>query len=165
MDNQSSLLAAWAPRVLSILRIVVAFLIIQHGTQKLFGYPPQPPPPQPTPQATQQQAGQQPQQQRPAAQQGLPPLLLVASILETFGGLLILFGLFTRPVAFILSGEMAVAYFYQHAPNSFWPVVNRGEPAVFYCFFFLYLVFVGAGIWSLDYLMRRRRAIEGLREE
>ncbi|HKC63187.1 MAG TPA: DoxX family protein [Pyrinomonadaceae bacterium] len=157
MDNQSSLLAHWSPRVLSILRIVVAFLIIQHGTQKLLGYPAQPPPPQPPPQAA-QQAGQQPPQQRPAAQQSLPPLLLVASILETFGGLLILLGLFTRPAAFILAGEMAVAYFYQHAPNSFWPVVNRGEPAVFYCFLFLYIVFAGGGHWSLDYLMRRKGA-------
>ena len=159
MDNQSSLLAHWSPRVRSILRIVVAFLIIQHGTQKLLGYPAPPPPPQPTPQAA-QQAGQQPQQQqqRPAAQQSLPPLLLVASILETFGGLLILLGLFTRPVAFILAGEMAVAYFYQHAPNSFWPVVNRGEPAVFYCFLFLYIVFAGGGHWSLDYLIWRKGA-------
>ena len=164
MDNQSSLLAAWAPRVLSIARIVIAFLIIQHGTQKLLGYPPQPAPPQPPPQAA-QQAGQQPQQpqQRPAQQQSLPPLLLTASIIETFGGLLILLGLFTRPAAFLLAGEMAVAYFYQHAPNGFWPIVNRGEPAVLYCFFFLYLVFVGAGVWSLDYMMRRKQAstIEG----
>ncbi|PYS51007.1 MAG: DoxX family protein [Acidobacteria bacterium] len=159
MDNQSSLLAHWSPRVLSILRIIVAFLIIQHGTQKLLGYPAQQPSPQPTPQAAQQagQTPQQQQQQRPPAQQSLPPLLLTASILETFGGLLILLGLFTRPVAFILAGEMAVAYFYQHAPNSFWPVVNRGEPAVFYCFLFLYMIFAGGGHWSLDYLIRRKQ--------
>ena len=142
MDNQSSFLAQWSPRVLSILRIVVAFLFIQYGTQKLFGYPPQPPPPQPPPQA---------------AQQGLPTYVLVAGALEAFGGLFLLLGLLTRPIAFILSGEMAVAYFYQHAPGSFWPLVNRGIPAVLFCFVFLYLVFAGGGTWSLDSLIRRRR--------
>lgn len=151
MDNQSSFLAHWSPRVLSILRIVVAFLFIQYGTQKLFGYPP---PPQPPPQAAQQAA----QQQQPA-RQGLPTYVLVAGALETFGGLLILLGLFTRPIAFILSGEMAVAYFYQHAPGSFWPLVNRGIPAVLFCFIFLYMVFAGGGRWSLDYLVRRKREV------
>src|SRR5205085_1336362 len=152
MDNQSSFLAQWSPRVLSILRIVVAFLFIQYGTQKLFGYPPQPPPPQPPPQAA-QQAGQQQQ----AAQQGLPTYVLVAGALEVFGGLFILLGLLTRPIAIILSGEMAVAYFYQHAPGSFWPLINRGIPAVLFCFVFLYLVFAGGGTWSLDSLIRRTK--------
>src|SRR2546423_9472338 len=128
MNNQSSFLAHWSPRVLSILRIVVAFLFIQYGTQKLFGYPPQPPP----------QAAQQAGQQQQAAQQGLPTYVLVAGALEVFGGLFILPGLLTRPIAFILSGEMAVAYFYQHAPGSFWPLVNRGIPPVPFSFRFLF---------------------------
>jgi putative oxidoreductase len=81
-----------------------------------------------------------------------------AGVLETFGGLLIVIGLFTRPVAFILSGEMAVAYFQAHAPRAFWPVLNGGESAVLFCFIFLYLFAVGAGPVSVDALLRRRRA-------
>jgi putative oxidoreductase len=80
----------------------------------------------------------------------------IGAILEVFGGILIVLGLFTRPVAFILSGEMAVAYFQFHAPGSFWPSVNQGIPAILYCFLFLYLAFAGAGAWSIDALLARR---------
>ena len=139
--NDSALLArwrSWAPQLLSLLRIVVAFLFMQVGTGKLFAFP-----------ASIMPGG------------GTAPLASlagVASVLEVFGGLLILVGLFTRPVAFILSGEMAFAYFIGHAPQGFWPVLNQGAPAVFYCFFFLYLSAAGAGPWSLDALRRRPTA-------
>lgn len=128
---------SWAPRLLSILRIVAAFLFMQVGTAKLFGLP------------------------APIMPDGgtapLGTLPGIAGALETFGGLLLLLGLFTRPVAFILSGEMAVAYFIGHAPQGFWPVLNQGAPAVFYCFLFLYLSAAGAGPWSLDAKRSRRR--------
>ena len=133
MTNQSSFFATWSPRLLSVLRIVTAFLFMAHGAQKLFGFP-------------------------AAMQGGAPPLMSlfgVGGILEFFGGLLILLGLFTRPVAFILAGEMAVAYFMMHAPGGFWPLLNRGEGAVLYCFIFLYLVVAGGGPWSLDRQLRR----------
>ena len=123
----------WSPRLLSILRVVTAFVFMEHGTQKLLGLPPSPQPMPPH----------------------LPPLLMVAGILEAFGGLLILFGLLTRPVALILAGEMAVAYFMVHARHSFWPLVNRGESAVLYCFIFLFLAVAGGGAWSIDRLWRR----------
>jgi putative oxidoreductase len=128
--------AALGPRLLSVLRIVAAFLFIAHGTQKLFGVPAAEP-------------------RDPVA---LFSLLGIAGILETFGGLLLVVGLFTRPVAFLLAGEMAVAYFLRHAPQAFWPLLNRGELAVLYCFLYLYLAAVGGGPWSLDRL--RRRATE-----
>ncbi len=85
----------------------------------------------------------------------------VAGMLETFGGALLLLGLFTRPVAFILSGEMAVAYFMGHAPNGFWTVLNQGTPAVFYCFLFLYLSTAGPGPWSIDALRQRKSGLSG----
>jgi len=84
-------------------------------------------------------------------------LVWVAAVLEVVGGALLLLGLFTRPVAFILSGEMAFAYFMGHAPSGFWPVLNQGQPAIFYCFFFLYLSAAGPGPWSLDAMIARRR--------
>lgn len=118
----------WAPRLLSILRIVAAFLFIAHGTQKLFTWPIDEP-------------------RDPAP---LLSLMGVAGVLETFGGLFLLLGLFTRPVAFILAGEMAVAYFMTHAPQGWWPILNRGELAALYCFLFLYLTAAGGGPWSLD---------------
>jgi len=122
--------STWAPYLLSILRIVVAFLFIQVGTAKLFAFP------------------------GPVMPGGgtapLASLPGIAGALETVGGALLLLGLFTRPVAFILSGEMAVAYFIGHAHQSFWPVLNLGAPAVYYCFLFLYLSASGAGPWSLD---------------
>jgi putative oxidoreductase len=127
------LTAALGLRLLSVLRIVAAFLFIAHGTQKLFGVPAAEP-------------------RDPVA---LFSLVGVAGILETFGGVLLLVGLFTRPVAFLLAGEMAVAYFVRHAPQAFWPLLNRGELAVLYCFLYLYLAAVGGGPWSLDRLRRR----------
>ena len=128
--------ARWTPYLLSVLRIVVAFLYIVHGTQKLFGWPalePRPPVP-------------------------LMSLLGAAGVIETFGGLLMLLGLFTQPVAFILAGEMAAAYFIAHAPRGFWPLLNRGEPPVYFCFTWLYFAAAGAGPWSLDALRGRSGA-------
>lgn len=133
----NSFLTVWTPRVLSILRIIAGFLFLWHGSQKLFNYPP---------------SGQ-------PGDGSLPPLMLVAGILEFFGGSLLLVGLFTRPVAFILSGLMAVAYFMAHAPHGFLPMLgggNNGEPAVIYCFVFLYFAFAGGGAWSLDRLIWKR---------
>ena len=126
----------WSPRLLSVLRIVAAFDFIAHGTQKLFGLP---------------GAGQHPPFQ-------LLTLFGTAGILETFGGLLLLFGLFTRPVAFLLSGEMAVAYFRMHAKAGFWPILNHGELATLYCFVWLYVAATGGGPWSVDAWLARRRA-------
>ena len=143
MAEHNSFTATWAPRALSLLRIVSAFLLMQHGAQKLFGVllpPPPPGAPAPPPAAF-----------NPFSTMG------VGGILEFFGGLLLLFGLFTRPVAFVLSGMMAVAYFMAHASASFWPIINRGETAALYCFIFLYFVFAGGGPWSLDSLLRRRK--------
>lgn len=129
------LAARWAPRLLSVLRIVAALMYITHGTQKLFGFPSLEP--------------------KPAAE--LFSLFGVAGVLETFGGLLLLLGLFTRPVAFLLSGEMAVAYFMFHFPKSFWPILNLGENVVLFCFLYLYLAAVGGGEWALDRVLARRR--------
>ncbi len=119
-------LSPWSARLLSVLRIVVGLLFTFHGSQKLFGWPPS------------DHAG------------SATGLMLVAGILEFGGGLLILIGLFTRPVAFILSGLMAVAYFMAHAPQHALPIVNQGELAVLYCFVFLYLAAAGPGPWSVD---------------
>lgn len=137
MADLNAFYSSWSPRLLSILRIVTGFLIMQHGSPKLFGFP----------------AAAQ-----PAATQPALSLLWFAGVLEVFGGLLILLGLFTRPVAFILAGEMAVAYFMMHATQSFWPALNRGELAALYCFVFLYLSAAGAGPWSIDQLWRRGAA-------
>ena len=139
MTNSKSFYATWSPYLLSIMRIVIALLFMQHGSQKLFGIP-------------------------AAPQGGLPPLmslLWVAGILEFFGGLFILLGLFTRPVAFILAGEMAVAYFKVHLPQGFWPLLNRGELAALYCFVFLYLAVAGGGAWSIDRLWQRDETLWG----
>lgn len=125
--------AVWTGRVLSVLRIMTAALFLEHGTSKLFGFPPSP---FPVP--------------------GLFSLIGASAILEGVGGLLLLLGLFTRPTAFILCGEMAVAYFLVHAPQGFFPMLNHGEGAIQYCFVFLYLIFAGAGPWSLDALLRER---------
>jgi putative oxidoreductase len=125
---------AWAPQLLSLLRIVAAFMFIQPGTMKLLGWP----------------------MAMPGG--GTVPLLSqmgVGAVMEIVGGSLLLVGLFTRPVAFLLSGEMAVAYFQFHAPQSFWPIVNQGQPAVLYCFIWLYLSAAGAGPWSLDALRKK----------
>jgi putative oxidoreductase len=124
-------LSKYAPQALAVLRIVTALLFIEHGTAKLFGFP--------------AMAG-------PASAGGsLPPILLLAAILEVFGGLAILVGFFTRPVAFILSGLMAVAYWMAHVPKGgFFPLTNGGDAAILFCFIFLYLVFAGPGAWSVD---------------
>jgi putative oxidoreductase len=123
---------SWAPYLLSILRIVATFLFMQFGTAKLFGFP------------------------APIMPGGgtapLGSLAWFASVLETFGGAFLLLGLFSRPVAFLLSGEMAFAYFIGHAPQGFWPVLNQGHPAILFCFTFLYLSSAGPGPWSLDAL-------------
>jgi putative oxidoreductase len=120
----------WSPYLLSVLRIVVAFTFISHGTQKLFAFPvlePRNPVP-------------------------LSSLLGMAGLLELVGGLLLFLGVFTRPVAFLLSGEMAVAYFMAHASRNFWPILNGGEVAVLFCFVWLFLAAAGPGPWSLDAL-------------
>ncbi|MBC7930567.1 MAG: DoxX family protein [Rubrivivax sp.] len=143
MANQT--LSRWTPQVLSILRIVAAFLLTAHGSQKVMNFPPAPPPP---PQAAAQQ-------QAPAAPKEVPLIITVAGWLELVGGLLLLIGLFTRPVAFILSGLMAVAYFMAHAPGGFWPIINKGELAVILCFVYFYLFFAGGGPWSVDSCLRR----------
>ena len=122
----------WAGEALSLLRIVAALLFLLHGTSKLFGFPPFP--------------------------MALPKpgeLLWIGALLELFGGLLLLAGFLRRPVAFILSGEMAVAYWMFHAPQSTFPSVNMGEPAILFCFVFLLIAAGGPGPWSLD--ARRRQ--------
>ncbi|HEX9293156.1 MAG TPA: DoxX family protein [Gemmatimonadales bacterium] len=130
----------WASQLLSLLRIVLAFLFIQVGTAKLFALP-----------AAVMPGG------GTAAVGSLP---WVAGVIEVIGGPLILLGLFTRPVAFVLAGEMAVAYFYGHARMGhwLWPVLNMGQTAVIYCFLFLYFSAAGPGPWSLDALLARRRS-------
>src|SRR5436190_6085432 len=115
-------------RLLSVLRIVVAGLFIQHGMAKLLHVP----------------------YVASFDNVHLMSLVGLAGMLEIVGGLLLLIGLFTRPVAFILSGEMAVAYFLGHAPHGFWPVLNQGHPAILFCFIWLYLSAAGPGPWSLD---------------
>jgi putative oxidoreductase len=127
-------LIVWAPRVLSLLRIIAALLFMEHGLMKLFHFPaPQPGAPDP-----------------------LPTILLVAASLEVVGGGLIALGLFTRIAAFVCSGQMAVAYFMAHGSQGFWPALNGGEAAILFCFIFLYLVFAGPGVWSLDTAVRKR---------
>ena len=124
-------LLAYAPYVLSVLRIIAGFLFLQHGMQKVFGFPAPPP------------GGQPP----------FASLYGIAGLLEFIGGILIMIGCLTRPIAFLLSGEMAVAYFKVHAPMGFWPAKNQGETAIFFCFLFLYFVFAGSGPWSVDALI------------
>lgn len=124
----SDTLTLWAPRMLSVLRIIAALIFMVHGTQKILGLPPM---------------------EQPPLIASLPG---VAGILELVGGALLVVGLFTRPVAFVLSGLMAAAYFIAHAPRSFFPVENGGDAAILYCFIFLYLVFAGPGPWSVDAL-------------
>jgi putative oxidoreductase len=128
MKFSNSTYKAWTPRILGILRIIIGFLYLQHGTAKLFGIP------------------------HIAMFDGLQlaSLLGLAGILELVGGVLILIGLYTRQAAFILSGEMAFAYFMAHAPHGFLPILNQGELAVVYCFVFLYFAVAGAGAYSID---------------
>jgi putative oxidoreductase len=119
-------LSAYQPYALAALRIVAALLFIEHGTMKLFAFP-----------AAQMEGS-------------LPPLMLFAALLEVVGGILMLIGFLTRPVAFILSGQMAFAYFMAHYPKSFYPALNGGDGAVLFCFIFLFFVFAGAGAFSVD---------------
>ena len=133
MANSGSPFYRWSPIFLSILRIVIGLLFIEHGSQKLFNFPPSPQP----------------------HEGGLHGLMLIGACLEFGGGILVLLGFFTRPVAFILSGEMAVAYFMFHAKGSLHPILNHGELAVAYCFVFLYMAVAGAGSWSVDALWRK----------
>ena len=130
----SELIDYWTPRLLSVLRIVTAFLFVQHGMQKWLGFP-----------------------APPHGTIELMSLAGVGGLLELCGGVLLLLGLCTRPAAFLLSGEMAVAYFIAHAPQGFWPLLNRGELAVLYCFVFLFLFAAGGGPWSVDQWLRSRR--------
>ncbi len=128
-------LTKFAPQVLSILRIVSGLIFMEHGLQKHLAFPP-----------------------RAAGVASGPDLLSlqgIAGILEIVGGILIIFGLFTRPVALILSGEMAIAYWYAHFPRGFFPVLNGGDAAILYCFVFLYMIFAGGGAWSLDRWVRK----------
>jgi putative oxidoreductase len=128
----------YAPYILSILRIVAALLFFEHGTSRLFGWPS----PLPT-----------------------PPVLSMywfAGSIEFVGGALLVLGLFTRPAALIMSGEMAFAYFISHAPGGFFPILNRGDGAILFCFIFLYIAFAGPGPWSVDALMARKRDAAGL---
>jgi putative oxidoreductase len=133
--NMDDLTTVWAPRVLSILRIIAALIFFEHGSQKLLGLPPTDNPP------------------------AFLSMSWIAGLLELIGGALLAVGLFTRPVAFVLSGEMAFAYWLAHAPRSFFPVLNGGDAAILYCFVFLYLAFAGGGPWSVDALRARRNPV------
>ncbi len=119
-------LSAYAPQALSVLRIIAALLFLAHGTQKLMGFP---------------------------AAEFAPPMFSIfwfAGVIEIVTGILIGVGLFTRPAAFIASGTMAVAYFMVHAPGNFFPANNGGDAAILFCFVFLFLVFAGPGVWSVE---------------
>ncbi len=125
--NGTALTTTWTPRLLSVLRIVAGLQFLEHGTQKFFSFP--------------MRTGSAPE---------LASLIGVQGCLEIVGGLLIILGLFTRPVAFVLAGNMAVAYFMAHAPRSFFPALNGGDAAILFCFVFLYLAAAGGGVWSID---------------
>ena len=124
MTSLNATLEKGRPYILSVLRIVVALLFIEHGLQKYFGFPSAGPP--------------------------MTTLLYVQGVIEIVGGILLLIGAYTRVVAFILAGDMAVAYFMAHFPRSFFPAVNGGDAAVLYCFAFFYIFFAGGGPWSFD---------------
>lgn len=131
--NLDALGAAWAPRLLSIVRIMSGLLFLQHGTAKLLGFP----------------AGAVP------ANFNLMSMPGYAGMIEFVCGILLVIGLFSRPAAFIASGMTAVAYFMVHAPMGFFPILNRGELAALYCFVFLYLAAAGPGPWSIDAARRK----------
>src|SRR5580658_8112282 len=131
MALEMSALTSLEPRLRSLARIVIGFTFSLHGWQKFFG-------------AFGGLGGSRPP---------LSSMLGMAGVIETIGGALIILGLFTRPVAFLVAGEMAIGYFRTHAPRGLWPITNGGELAVFYCFFFLWLSSAGAGPWSLDRLL------------
>lgn len=132
--NTTALETVWAPRLLSVLRVAAALIFMAHGTQKILGFP--------------------------SSGNPLPDaftLPWIAGVLELFGGALLVVGLYVRPVAFILSGLMAAAYWIAHAPRSPFPVLNGGDAAILYCFVFLFLVAAGGGVWSLDNTLRNKR--------
>lgn len=133
-NERAALFEIWSPRVLSIVRIVVALIFLEHGTQKLLGFP---------------------MGERAAVEFGT--LSWWSGLFELVTGVLLVPGLFSRSAAFIASGEMAVAYWWAHAPRDFFPVNNGGDAAILYCFIFLYLVFSGPGPWSLDAILERRQ--------
>lgn len=133
---------SWAPYLLSVMRIVAAFVFFQVGSAKLFAFPA----------AVMPDGGTAP----------LASLAGIAGALEVVGGALLMLGLFTRPVAFLVSGEMAFAYFIGHAPQGFWPVLNGGQPAILYCFIWLYISAAGPGPWSIDALRAKRRRTAAL---
>lgn len=124
---------SWAPRLLSVLRFFIGLLLLQHGTAKFFGFPVVP----------------------MFAHLKMSSMFGIAGYFELIGGALLVVGLFTRPVAFILSGMTAVAYFYAHAPRSFFPVLNGGETVILFCFGLLYIAAAGAGPWSIDALWKK----------
>jgi putative oxidoreductase len=128
-------LSAYAPRALSILRIVAGLLFVEHATQKFFAFP------------------------APFPMQPLPPLFMAAGTIELVAGTLITLGLFTRFAALIASGEMAVAYFMIHNPQSFWPILNKGEVVILFCFTFFYLIFAGPGSWALDHVVGKKARV------
>jgi putative oxidoreductase len=134
MPSFAALDRIWAPQVLSLLRFVAGLLFLSVGIAKYFGIPPVP------------------------MFANLPPLLWVQGMIELVGGTLMVLGLLTRPTAFILSGNMAVAYFYGHFPRSFFPVANNGSAAILFCFVFFYIFFAGPGPWSLDHRLGWERA-------
>ena len=131
-----SRLRSFQPYALSIMRMGIGYMFTAVGTNALFGFPPN------------------------AAGKVTPThfgtMVWYGGVCETFGGALVILGLLTVPVAFLLCGEMAVAYFYAHAPRGFFPILNGGEAAILYCFVFLYLFFAGPGPWSIDAMMKRK---------
>jgi len=130
-----SLETVWAPRFLSVLRIVSGLIFLEHGSQKWLNFPPFP---------------------ADRAAPGIATMSGAGGVIELVGGTLLVLGLFTRPVALILSGEMAVAYWWSHAPRNVFPVLNMGDAAILFCFIFLYMVFAGGGAWSLDKLIWKK---------
>jgi putative oxidoreductase len=128
-------LSIYSSRALAILRIVTALLFLEHATMKFFHFP----------------------APLPGLSGPLPPLLMAAGVIELVAGILITLGLFTRLAAFIASGEMAVAYFMARAPQGFWPVLNKGEVEILFCFVFFYLIFAGPGSWSVEAMRKTGR--------
>jgi len=126
------LLERYRPQILGIVRIIVGLLFLEHGLSKFLGFP------------------------VPFPVQPLPPLLVAAGVVECAAGILVTLGLFTRLAAFVASGEMAAAYFIQHFPQGFWPIANKGEAAVLFCFVFLYIAAAGPGAWSLDSMRMKK---------
>ncbi|MBO0749460.1 MAG: DoxX family protein [Porphyrobacter sp.] len=129
-----SSLAQWSPQARAVLRIVVALLFLEHATMKFAAFP----------------------ASMPGMEHGLPPLIIAAGVIELCTGVLVTLGLFTRIFALLASGEMAIGYWMIHAPQGPWPALNQGEPAILYCFVFLYLVFAGPGAWALDNVIGKR---------